>query len=281
MEKTGGADQLGGEKRNSVVSGRRGFIQRSKNGPATVAIIAHRGASKDAPENTMAAVRLGWEQGADAVEVDVHQSRDGVIVVTHDATVRRCAGVNRRVDALTWAELQALDVGRWKGRRWAGEPMATLTEVLATVPAGRRLFVEIKCGVECLPQLVETIRGSMGSDRQIIPIGFDLTTMRLVKWALPECEVCWVAGFARTLRGWRPSVETLIEKAKVAGLDGLDVDARGPIDADFVRAVHGAGLRLYVWTVDRVSLARRLVNAGVDGITTNRPGALRRQLARA
>lgn len=265
---------MGGSGSNKGMSG----------GANAVAIIAHRGASKDAPENTLASVRLGWEQGADAVEIDVHQSRDGAIVVTHDATTRRCAGVNRRVDAMTLDELRALDVGRWKGRRWAGERMATLTEVLATMPVGRRLFVEIKCGVECLPQLVEAIRGSSTpsiSGRQIIPIGFDRTTMRLVKWALPECEVCWVVGFARTLRGWRPRVETLIEKAVEAGLDGLDVDARGPIDAEFVRAVHGAGLRLYVWTVDRVGLARRLIRAGVDGITTNRPGDLRRRLAMA
>ena len=81
------------------------------------AIIAHRGASKDAPENTLAAIRLGWEQGADAGECDVHQSRDGHIVVIHDSTLRKTARVNRRVESLTLAELKELEVGRWKHPR--------------------------------------------------------------------------------------------------------------------------------------------------------------------
>ncbi len=241
-------------------------------------IIAHRGASRDAPENTLASVRLGWEQGADAVEVDVHQARDGTIVVIHDGTTRKTARVNRRVEAMTTGELKALDVGRWKHRQWAGERIPTLSEVLATVPAGRKLLVEIKCGVACLPRFISTIRESATPGRQVVPIGFDLTTMALVKWALPECEVCWVAGFSRSVRGWRPTVETLIQKAKAAGLDGLDVGARGPLDETFVERVHDAGLKLYVWTVDKPSLARRLVAAGVDGVTTNQPGWLRERL---
>ena len=105
-------------------------------------IIAHRGASHEAPENTLASVRLGWAQGADAVEVDVRQSRDGHIVVIHDAHTRRTAGVTRRVRAETLDELRALEVGRWKHRRHAGEKIPTLAEVIETVPPGKRLFVE-------------------------------------------------------------------------------------------------------------------------------------------
>jgi glycerophosphoryl diester phosphodiesterase len=241
-------------------------------------IIAHRGASHEAPENTLAAIRLGWEQQADAVEVDVHQSRDGHMVVIHDATTRKTARLNRRVDAQTLAQLRALEVGRWKHRRWEGEPIPTLAEVLATVPTGKRLFVEIKCSVACLPQFVATIRNSPTPARQIVPIGFNLTTMRLIKWALPESEVCWVVAFHRALRGWRPRAEWLIEKAREAGLDGLDVGARGPVDARFVQKIHAAGLKLYIWTVDSPKKARQLNLAGVDGITTNRPGWLRGQI---
>lgn len=246
--------------------------------PERPAIIAHRGASHDAPENTLASIRLGWEQGADAVEIDVHQSRDGHIVVIHDATLRKTAGVDRRVESLTLAELQALEVGRWKHRRWEGERIPTLSEVLETMPRRGRLLVEIKCGVNCLPRFVEAVRGSVTPAQRVVPIGFDLTTMQLVKWALPECEVCWVAGFSRTLQGWRPGAEHLIEKAKGAGLDGLDVGVRGPVNAEFARKVHAAGLKLYIWTVDSPTRARRLAAAGVDGLTTNRPGWLRKQL---
>lgn len=243
------------------------------------AIIAHRGASREAPENTLASVRLGWEQGADAVEVDVHQSRDGHIVVIHDAHTRRTAGLNRRVCAQTLAELQALDAGRWKHRRWAGERIPTLAEVIDTVPGGRRLFVEIKCGPECLPQFVATLKSSGKKPSQVVPIGFDLTTMKLVKWALPEWEVAWVQGFRRGWNGrWTPTAEKLIAHAKEAGVDALDLGARGPVNAAFVAKVHAAGLRLYIWTVDAPRKARMLAAAGVDGLTTNRPGWLRERL---
>jgi len=247
-----------------------------------VAIIAHRGASHDAPENTLASVQLAWKQGADAVEVDVQQSRDGRIMVIHDAHTRRTGGRNRRVRMQTLAELQALDAGRWKHRQWAGEKIPLLTDVLETVPPGRRLFVEIKCGPESVPEFVQEVRSSRCPRAQVVPIGFNLTTMKLVKWALPECEVCWVQGFRRTWRGrWTPTAEKLISQAREAGLDGLDVGARGPVNPAFAEKVHAAGLKLYIWTVDSPVRARKLVAAGVDGLTTNRPAWLRDQLASA
>jgi len=100
-----------------------------------VEIIAHRGASHDAPENTLAAVNLAWQQNADAVEIDVHLSRDGQIVVIHDENTRKTAGLNKNVSEQTLAELRRLDVGRWKGRQWAGEKIPVLAEVLGALPA--------------------------------------------------------------------------------------------------------------------------------------------------
>lgn len=241
-------------------------------------IIAHRGASKDAPENTLASVQLAWAQGADAVEIDVQFSRDGQLVVIHDDTTRRTARLRKPVRAQTLAELQTLDAGRWKAARFAGEKIPTLGEVLATVPDGKRLFVEIKCGADCVRAFVDAFRSSGLTPEQVVPIGFARPTMALVKQALPALEVCWVADFHRTLRGWAPPAAELIALAKDAGLDGLDVDGRGPVDAAFAQQVHDAGLRLYIWTVDAPTKARRLLAAGVDGLTTNRPGWLRAQL---
>ena len=245
-------------------------------------IIAHRGASHDAPENTLASVRLGWAQEADAVEVDVRQSRDGHIVVIHDAHTRRTARVKRLVRAQTLDELRALDVGRWKHPRYAGEKVPTLAETIETVPAGKRLFVEIKCGPECLPEFVEAVRRSGKTPWHVVPIGFNLGTMKLVKWALPEWEVAWVQGFRRTWRGgWTPTAEKLITLAREAGIDALDLGGRGPVNPTFAAKVHAAGLKLYIWTVDSPAKALRLSAAGVDGITTNRPGWLREKLTGA
>ncbi len=246
--------------------------------PRRAEIIAHRGASFDAPENTLAAIELGWAQGADAVEIDVHFSKDGHVVVIHDDNTRKTAGVRRKVAAQTLAELKALDVGRWKHARFAGERLPTLPEALATIPRGKRMFVEVKCGPECIPKFASDVRASRLAATQVIPIGFDLETMRQLKLALPELEVCWIVEFKRTLRGWSPPAHKLIAAVQRAGLDGLDVSGRGPVDKAFAAEVHAAGLSFYIWTVDDPGRARELFAAGVDGITTNKPGWLREQL---
>jgi glycerophosphoryl diester phosphodiesterase len=245
-----------------------------------VEFIAHRGASFDAPENTLAAINLAWQQGADAVEVDVQFSQDGKLVVSHDPNTKRTCGKDRQVSDLTLRELRSLDAGKWKGKPWIGERIPTLAEALATIPAGKRLFIEIKCGPECLPQFKATLRRSGKSPKQIVAIGFSVLLMKRIKSALPELEVFWVAGFKRNWRtgGWLPTAGQLVAQAVEARLDGLDLDAQGPIDARFVKKVKAAGLKLCVWTVDSPSQAKKLAAAGLDGITTNRPGWLRQRL---
>src|SRR5687768_10419957 len=111
-------------------------------------IIAHRGASFDAPENTLAAARLGWAQGAEALELDVQLTRDGELAVIHDEDAHRVAGVRLAVRDALWSDLAGLDVGRWKGATFVGERIPRLGDMLAIVPRERRVFIEIKGGVE-------------------------------------------------------------------------------------------------------------------------------------
>ncbi len=239
-------------------------------------LIAHRGASHDAPENTLAALRLGYAQGADAGEVDVHLSRDARIVVHHDADTGRSAGLRQAVAAQSVTELRSLNVGQWG--KWNGsafaEKIPLLREVLALVPAGRRLFIELKVGAEILPELERVIRASGLAPAQLALITFDLATARAAKLRLPSLEVCWIA---------EPpvSLDALIQQAKAAGLDGLDLSYKFPIDAAFVQKAHAAGLKLYTWTVDDPAVARAQRAAGVDGLTTNRPAWMREQLTAA
>ena len=105
--------------------------------------------------------------------------------------------------------------------------------------------------------------------------------MERLKQQLPRLEVCWIAEFRRSGKTsrWSSRPERLIQAAQRAGLDGLDLGAKGPIDAAFASLVKAAGLKLYVWTVDSPARARKLIQAGVDGITTNRPAWLRARLA--
>lgn len=245
-------------------------------------IIAHRGASLDAPENTLAAVRLAWEQQADAVEVDVRLTRDGQIVAIHDEDLRRTGGVPSRIADCTLAELRQSEVGAWKNLIWAGEPIPLLAELLATLPVGKRFFVEVKCGLEIVDELVRVVRASP-NPAAVVPIGFPLDVLAALKQQLPECQVYGVFDFKRERAGantpWRPTTEELLEAAHEYRLDGVDLNGSGPIDASMVAALTAAGLDVCIWTVDDPVRARYLLRLGVAGITTNRPGWLRKHLA--
>ncbi|MBG88726.1 MAG: glycerophosphodiester phosphodiesterase [Verrucomicrobiales bacterium] len=245
---------------------------------APVEIIAHRGASHDAPENTMASVKLGWKQGADAVEVDVMLSKDGRIVVIHDKDTKRVAGVDRKVKDQTYAQLRRLDVGTWKADKWKGESIPSLAEVLATIPDGKRMFVELKTGPEIVPALKRVVKASGTRAEQIAIISFNLEACVETKKALPRHEVSFLSGFKPKGTSMTPKIKTLIRKAKIAGLDGLDVDGRKLNESDAGTAIHAGGLRFYVYTINDAKLARQLIQNGVDGITTDRPKWLRDQL---
>ena len=152
--------------------------------------------------------------------------------------------------------------------------------MLAAVPESKRLFIEVKCEDRFVTTARELLQGRAG--REIVVIGFSLDLMKQIKAAFPALEVCWIVEFKRRLRTgrWSPSPSGVIEQTRTAGLDGLDVGAKGPITRQFVGEARQAGLRVYVWTVDSVAKAQRLLEAGVDGITTNRPGWMRQQLSR-
>ena len=122
-----------------------------------IEIIGHRGASWDAPENTLAAIELAWRQGADAVESDFRLTRDGRIVASHDDSTLRAAGIDLRVHERSLAELRELDFGGWKGEQFRGEPIPTLDQLLATLPPDKRFYVETKCGPEIAEPLAATV----------------------------------------------------------------------------------------------------------------------------
>jgi glycerophosphoryl diester phosphodiesterase len=245
-----------------------------------VEIIGHRGASHDAPENTLAAIKLAWEQGAGAAEFDVRLTRDRRVVAIHDTdTGRTAGGANRVVAGSTLAELRSLDVGRWKGERFAGEKIPTLDEVLATVPDGRRVFIEVKCGPEVVAELDRVLRASGLKPEQTAVISFDADVVAAVKRDWPDLPAYWVVRLDAK-GGTPPKAEELVARAKEVQADGLDLSASGALDEAFARTVRAAGLGLYVWTVNDPAVAGRMVRLGVDGITTDRPGWLRERLGR-
>jgi glycerophosphoryl diester phosphodiesterase len=244
-----------------------------------VEIVAHRGSSDDAPENTLAAFRLGWQR-ADACELDIYLTKDGQVAVIHDGTTKRTAGLDKPVAQQTLEELQSLDAGGWKSSKFAGEKIPSLPQVLELLPEKKRLFIEIKCGPEVLPALKKAVDAVPAKTGQLAVIGFGYDTMVQSKKLLPALPTFLLAGSKPDKKtGKAPDLGDLIAKCKAGGLDGLDLEHGFPIDREFVATVHGAGLKLLTWTVNDPEIARKEADAGVDGITTDRPQVLREKLA--
>lgn len=244
-------------------------------------IIAHRGASFDAPENTLASIKLGWAQRADAVEVDIHLTHDDEVVLLHDRTLQRTTGHPGGVAALDWAMIRTLDAGSWKGRAFVGEKVPSLAEALAVIPQAKGIVIEIKdTGQSIVTALKRVLESSSISWGQVVLIAFDYETLKAAKAALPEATTLYLAsginetGQPRTIT----DLDALITQAVAAGFDGLNLDHDWPIDAALVQRVHGAELKLYVWTINDIERARYLMETGVDGISTDRPGWIRANL---
>ena len=244
-----------------------------------VEIIGHRGAAHDAPENTLTSMKTAWQQKADAVELDLWLSRDGHLVVMHDGDTKRVSGVQGKVAERTWEELQQIEVGNWKSPKFKGERIPTLESILATIPAGKRAVLELKAGPELLPELQRVIRTSGRKPADLAIIAFNFETLRQSKERFPDIPHYFLHSYKKEPKtGEFPQLSTLITQAKAARFDGLDLHFDWPIDKAFVSELRSAGMKLVVWTVNDAAVARRLVDAGVDGITTDRPAWLRDQL---
>jgi glycerophosphoryl diester phosphodiesterase len=244
--------------------------------------LAHRGASCSSPENTLAAVHLAADSGADIVEIDVRLSRDGVPMVVHDETLERTTDARHvfprrapwRVGDLDHHELRCLDAGSWFSPAFAGEPLATLDEVLDAA-SGRALglLVELKSPrrrADTLTEVAAVVRRqrARSDDLRLAVQSFDHTAMRELKSSVPSVPVGVLGA---------PSIRELAALSEWA-------DQVNPqhlcVSADYVEAVHLHGMRCHVWTVNRRVAMRRAVKLGVDGIITNRPRVLRDVLDR-
>lgn len=244
-------------------------------------IIAHRGASHEAPENTLAAFRLAWDQGADGIEGDFYLSKDNQIVCIHDKTTKRTGNKNLKVADSTFAELRQVDVGSWKDPKYAAERIPTLADVLKTVPKDKLIYVEIKCGPEIVPFLGPVFGESRVPKKQIRIIAFNEEVIAAVKEQLPGIKAYWLTSYKRSrfTGKWSPSLAEVRATLKEVKADGLGTKAEpAVISAGFVRNLRADGHEFHTWTIDDVRMARQFQNLGVDSITTNRPSLLRKQL---
>ena len=235
-------------------------------------IIAHRGESFDAPENTLASVNLAWERGADAVEIDIRLSKDNTVVVFHDKTTCRIGGRNESVKNQTLQELKELDAGSWKSEKYKNERIPTLKEVLETVPPNKKLIIEIKSSIRIIPFLNKDIKSSNLQSSQIEIISFKYYVLKELKIELPKIRMLYLADldYSWMTKVFAPSVEKLIAMVENAKLDGLNVWAGKLLTEKFICTVKWKKLLLYVWTVNNLEQAKSLADLGIDGLTTDR-----------
>ena len=245
-------------------------------------IVGHRGASHDAPENTLASFKLAWEQGADGIEGDFYLTSDGKIICCHDADTKRTAGVKRVIKDTTFDELRSLEVGSWKNEKFRGERMPTLEEVIATVPKRKLFFIELKVGPEIVAPMIDALKKSSLNLEQIVVISFNEKTVAEVEKQWPELRTQWLVRYEQDEKSgqWKPARETVEATLKQLGADALGSQAEPKqVDEKFLKALCDAGqCEFGVWTVDEPRIARYYQKLGAWSITTNRPGWLRRQL---
>jgi glycerophosphoryl diester phosphodiesterase len=234
-------------------------------------LIAHRGASFEAPENTMSAIMRAWEQGAKRVECDIHLTADKRVVLIHDADTLRVSGVKKIIDETTLAELKQLDVGKYKGAEFINERIPELSEALQSLPADGKLVIEIKCGPEVLPFLKTELSEAGVSNNQVELIAFNRKTLSQSKQLMPYLPHYWLLDldYYRNFT-WRfISRRRLIRIAKKQGFIGVNGWAGKALSENFIRTFHQAGLKVYCWTVNDAEQAIELYQNGIDAITTD------------
>lgn len=238
--------------------------------PGTIQVIAHRGASGEAPENTLAAFRRAMEIGVDAVELDVHLSADGVPVVIHESLLDRTTGVAGLVKDLPLAALRQLDAGRWFGERFAGERIPTLVEALEMLRPVR-VIVEIKNGPIYYPGIAGRVADAVRAvgHPAVTVSSFDHPVLLEVRALAPVLETA-VLYFARPFDP--------VRLARDVGADILHPHW-SYITPEVVAAARSAGLRVEAWVVDERTHLAHTVCLGVDGIITSYPDRLRGVLA--
>jgi glycerophosphoryl diester phosphodiesterase len=247
-------------------------------------VVAHRGGAALAPENTLGAFANAMQLGVDMVECDVHLSKDGRVIVMHDAEVSRTTDGRGYISDLALAELKTLNAAAKFSGGYAAQTVPTLDELLDLVKGKTPIQIEIKvnakgqryAGIE--PRVVELVR-ARGMLNDVIVISFDFPTLKEIKQIEPRIKTgALVRADWFSARG--NNVEQIVKDAIDATGADYFMPTYAPVTEALVQAVHARGLKIGVWTVNNASDMTRLAAWGVDAITTDRPDELKRVLGK-
>ncbi len=247
-------------------------------------IVGHRGASYDAPENTLSAFRLAWEQGADGIEGDFYITKDQQVVCIHDADTKRTAGKQLKIADSTLAQLRELEYGKWKDAKFSGEPIPTFEEVLALVPKEKLFVIELKVGPEIVPLLKPSLDAAIAKngEKTYLFISFNEKTVAKCKELYPKVRAHWLTGFKQDKKTgvWSPDARSVAQTVKTLQCEGVGLKGDPAIVNDkFIEEMKQGGVgEFHVWTIDEPADAKLYQRLGAVGITTNRPAFIRQAL---
>ncbi len=218
-------------------------------------IVSHAACAGHAPENTLAGVKAALEIGADAIEVDVQASADGVPILMHDLTLDRTTNGSGDLASLTWEQLSALDAG--------GEPVPTFAQALDLTRGRALLVAEIK-RPGCEDALADAVRGAGALD-EVMVWSFLAPALEAMRQAEPRMPGSLLIA-PRSMGDW-PSLREL---ALRLGLQAVSLP-HASLNSDVVTQARRSGLAVYAWTADAESDIQRLIDLDADGIVTNYP----------
>lgn len=226
--------------------------------------IAHRGASGSAPENTLTAFKKALEIGVDAVELDLHGTADGEIVVIHDSTLDRTTDLHGHINEITLETIRSADAGAWFDAEFAGEPVPTLTEALACIGKETIAVLEIKD-----PRIAEAVVAKIHETNTLdltVVISFHPAVLQTIRALEPRMATGWLIGAGNK----HVSPIKLCQQLGELGSNLLNVNHE-LITAEFAYEVRRRGVALWCWTVDDTARMCEMQRVGVQGITSNYP----------
>jgi len=239
--------------------------------PRPFHVIAHRGASAQAPENTLPAFARALALGVVEVELDAQLSRDGVPVLFHDRTLDTKTPLRGRVRDHLATELTRADIGSWfdrthpgSDRRWAGTPLATLHEVLERFGARLRYHIELKDEIQATPERVIETVAATGLEQRVMLTSFSRAQLGRALRRAPGIPLCWLLESARPER---------IDEAAEAGFAMVGVRA-SELTETLVRQAHSRGLEIRAFGVETDAEMERVVSTGANGMTLDWPERL-------
>jgi len=249
--------------------------------PGYATLIAHRGESYDAPENTLPAYRMAVDRGF-GFECDIYLSKDGRLFTFHDGNLNRTtngANTNRCIEANWDATISKLNVGgwgKWKGSRYDPTRPALFSEVLDLARDGRWIYVEVKGNDPAWVPYVrdELAKSPTANPHNVLFISFGKDVCAALKRQMPEYRVYWLTDSVLTDSAGRETVHKpseIVATLRRLGVDGVDICfCPEVVDAAYVNEIRDAGYSLHAWTVDDPVVAGKAFAAGVETLTTNR-----------